>query len=116
MEVKQREVWMCNLKKVGGSIQHGYRPVVVIQNDVGNKFSPTVIVTAITSVNKKNNMPTHVKIEKGILDEDSVIITEQILTIEKNSLKKKLGILNKDFYVNHVEAALGVSIGLHNEE
>lgn len=94
MVVKRGDLFYANLSPVLGSEQGGIRPVVVIQNDVGNKYSPTVIVAPITSRMNKTKLPTHVKInasEKFGLPKDSVVLLEQIRTIDKQRLKDKIG-------------------------
>ena len=97
-----------------GSEQGGIRPVVIIQNDLGNKYSPTVIAAAITSQTNKTKLPTHIEIQgntKG-LKNDSVILTEQIRTIDKSRLKEKIGHIDDIKIMNKINNALGVSFGL----
>ncbi|MBR1884370.1 MAG: type II toxin-antitoxin system PemK/MazF family toxin [Clostridia bacterium] len=96
MEIKRGEIYFADLSPTIGSEQSGIRPVVIVQNDIGNKYSPTVIVVAITS-KIKNNIPTHIKIdgEKFGLCKDSVILTEQIRTIDKSRLKSRVGKLDE---------------------
>lgn len=92
----------------------GIRPVVIIQNDLGNKYSPTVIAAAITSQTNKTKLPTHIEIQgntKG-LKNDSVILTEQIRTIDKSRLKEKIGHIDDIKIMNKINNALGVSFGL----
>lgn len=106
-------MFYADLSPVVGSEQGGVRPVLVIQNDIGNKFSPTVIVAAITSQINKAKLPTHVEInaqEYGI-QKDSVILLEQIRTIDKKRLREKIGHLD-DRLMEHVNDALNISIGL----
>lgn len=98
MVVKRGDLFYANLSPVLGSEQGGIRPVVIIQNDVGNKYSPTVIVAPITSRMNKTKLPTHVKInasEKFGLPKDSVVLLEQIRTIDKQRLKDKIGKFDK---------------------
>ena len=93
--VKRGDIFYADLSPVIGSEQGGIRPVIVVQNDIGNKYSPTVIVAAVTSRINKAKMPTHIEIsalEYG-LTKDSVILAEQIRTIDKNASKKKSGVL-----------------------
>jgi mRNA interferase MazF len=100
---------------VVGSEQGGVRPVIIIQNDIGNKYSPTVIVAAITSQINKAKLPTHVEIssiEYG-LNKDSVVLLEQIRTLDKKRLKEKIGHM-KDDDMALVDEALLVSVGLHH--
>ena len=93
MTVKRGDIYYADLSPVVGSEQGGIRPVLIVQNDVGNKFSPTVIAAAITSQTSKNRLPTHINInskEYGLM-KDSVILAEQIRTIDKSRLKEKIG-------------------------
>jgi len=89
--VERGDIYYADLNPVTGSEQGGTRPVLVIQNDMGNRFSPTVIVAAITSNIGKARLPTHIVIEEGALSEKSVVLLEQIRTIDKTRLIKKLG-------------------------
>lgn len=113
MVVKRGDIFYADLSPVVGSEQGGTRPVLVIQNDVGNKFSPTVIVAAITSQINKAKMPTHIEISANDfgLAKDSVILLEQIRTIDKRRLKEKIGKLS-DELIKHVDEALGISFGI----
>ena len=93
MVVKRGDIFYADLSPVIGSEQGGIRPVIIIQNDIGNKYSPTVIVSAITSQINKAKLPTHVEIssvEYG-LNRDSVVLLEQIRTLDKKRLKEKIG-------------------------
>lgn len=112
--VKRGDIFYADLSPVVGSEQGGIRPVIVVQNDVGNKYSPTVIVAAITSKINKAKMPTHIEIEgeKHGLTKDSVILAEQIRTIDKRRLKEKIGRLD-DHHTELVDYALKVSFGLN---
>ncbi|MCS4487064.1 type II toxin-antitoxin system PemK/MazF family toxin [Staphylococcus americanisciuri] len=112
--MKRGDVYLADLSPVRGSEQGGVRPVVIIQNDTGNKYSPTVIVAAITGRINKAKIPTHVEIEKQKykLDKDSVILLEQIRTVDKKRLKEKLTFLS-DEKMKEVNNALGISLGLH---
>ena len=96
-----------------GSEQGGVRPVLIIQNDIGNKYSPTVIATAITSQINKAKMPTHIEIDANEygLSKDSVVLAEQIRTIDKRRLKEKIGHLD-DELMTRVNEALEISFGL----
>ena len=111
--MKRGDVYYADLRPVIGSEQGGIRPVLIIQNDVGNKFSPTVIAAAITSKTDKSKLPTHIDVyaEKYGLARDSVILLEQIRTIDKKRLKEKMGHLDDDL-MNRVNSALTVSFGL----
>ena len=113
MRVKRGDIYYADLSPVVGSEQGGIRPVLVVQNDVGNKYSPTVIVAAITSRINKAKMPTHIEIEgeKHGLAKDSVILAEQIRTIDKRRLKEKIGHLD-DTLTDLINYALKVSFGL----
>lgn len=113
MIVKRSEVYLADLSPVKGSEQGGVRPVLIIQNDIGNKYSPTVIIAAITAKISKAKLPTHVEIKKeevGLL-KDSVILLEQIRTIDKTRLDKKIGALD-DKSMEKVDEGLKISIGL----
>lgn len=113
MVVKRGDIFYADLSPVIGSEQGGTRPVLVVQNDIGNKFSPTVIIAAITSQINKAKMPTHIEIsanEFGLL-KDSVILLEQIRTIDKRRLKEKIGKLNNELLAK-VDEALGISFGI----
>ncbi|HHX86868.1 MAG TPA: type II toxin-antitoxin system PemK/MazF family toxin [Firmicutes bacterium] len=113
MEVKRGYIFYADLSPVVGSEQGGVRPVLVIQNDVGNCYSPTVIIAAITSQIEKAKLPTHIEISSGEynLEKDSVILLEQIRTIDKQRLKKKITQLD-DFVMRKVDEALRISLGL----
>ncbi|AEF16474.1 transcriptional modulator of MazE/toxin, MazF [Thermoanaerobacterium xylanolyticum LX-11] len=113
MIVKRGDILYADLSPVIGSEQGGVRPVLVIQNDIGNKYSPTVIVSAITSQINKAKLPTHVEIngtEYG-LNKDSVILLEQIRTIDKKRLREKIGHFDQDM-MEKVNEALQISLGL----
>jgi mRNA interferase MazF len=113
MVVKRGDIYYANLSPVVGSEQGGHRPVLVIQNDVGNKYSPTVIVVAITSQISKAKLPTHVEIsaKQFNLDKDSVILLEQMRTIDKRRLKEKITHLSEEI-MSKVDEAIRVSLGL----
>lgn len=115
MIVKRGDIYYADLSPVVGSEQGGIRPVLIIQNDVGNKYSPTVIAAAITSQINKAKMPTHIELsasEYGLY-KDSVILLEQIRTIDKKRLREKVAHLDKKLMQN-VNEALSVSFGLEN--
>ncbi|ADH98068.1 transcriptional modulator of MazE/toxin, MazF [[Bacillus] selenitireducens MLS10] len=111
--VKRGDVYFADLSPVVGSEQGGVRPVLIIQNDIGNRFSPTVIVAAITAQIQKAKLPTHVEIDakKNGFDRDSVILLEQIRTIDKQRLTDKITHLDEKTMAK-VDEALRVSIGL----
>ncbi len=113
MIIKRGDIYYADLSPVVGSEQGGVRPVLIVQNDVGNKYSPTVIAAAITSQINKAKLPTHIEIgaqEYGLV-KDSVILLEQIRTIDKKRLREKIGRLD-DELMDKVNDALGVSFGL----
>ena len=114
MIIKRGDMFYADLSPVIGSEQGGVRPVVIIQNDIGNKHSPTVIAAAITSQTGKNKLPTHIEIgmENSGLKADSVVLAEQIRTIDKSRLKEKIGHIEDDEVMNKISSALGVSFGL----
>ncbi len=114
MIVKRGDMFYADLSPVVGSEQGGIRPVIIIQNDVGNRHSPTVIAAAITSQTGKNKLPTHIEIgaENNGLKADSVVLTEQIRTIDKSRLKEKIGHIDDARVMNRINSALGVSFGL----
>ena len=114
MIIKRGDMFYADLSPVIGSEQGGVRPVVIIQNDIGNKHSPTVIAAAITSQTGKNKLPTHIDIgmENSGLKADSVVLAEQIRTIDKSRLKEKIGHIEDDEVMNKINSALGVSFGL----
>lgn len=113
MIVKRGDVFYADLSPVVGSEQGGVRPVLVIQNDIGNRFSPTVIIAAITAQIQKAKLPTHVEIEAKThgMEKDSVILLEQIRTIDKQRLTDKITHLDEDT-MRKVDEALQISLGL----
>ncbi len=113
MNIRRGDIYYADLSPVVGSEQGGVRPVVIIQNDVGNKYSPTVIAAAITSRLGKAKLPTHIEIsaERYGLSKNSVILLEQVRTIDKARLREKIGHLD-DFVMDNVNSALSVSFGL----
>lgn len=113
MIIRRGDIFYADLSPVVGSEQGGLRPVLIIQNDVGNKYSPTVIAAAITSRMGKTRLPTHIDIyaEKAGLAKDSVILLEQIRTLDKRRLKEKMGHLDDDI-MNEVNSAIAISFGL----
>lgn len=113
MSVRRGDIFYADLSPVVGSEQGGLRPVLIIQNDIGNRYSPTVIAAAITSRMSKTRLPTHIDIyadEVG-LAKDSVILLEQIRTLDKRRLKEKMGHLDERT-MDHVNTAIAISFGL----
>ena len=117
MLIKRGDMFYADLSPVVGSEQGGIRPVVIIQNDVGNKHSPTVIAAAITSQTGKTKLPTHIPIgsQNSGLKSDSIVFTEQIRTIDKSRLKEKIGHIDDENVISELNNALGVSFGLSRE-
>lgn len=113
MSIKRGDIYYADLSPVVGSEQGGLRPVLIVQNDVGNKHSPTVIAAAITSRMGKTKLPTHIDVyaDKVGLQKDSVILLEQIRTIDKQRLKEKMGHLD-DELMGAVNDAISISFGL----
>ena len=116
MVIKRGDMFYADLSPVVGSEQGGIRPVLIIQNDTGNKYSPSVIAAAITSQTGKNKLPTHIEIgsDNNGLKSDSVVLTEQIRTIDKSRLKEKIGHINDNVVMSRVNDAIGISFGLDN--
>lgn len=113
MTVKRGDIYYADLSPVVGSEQGGVRPVLIVQNDVGNRYSPTVIAAAITSQREKSKLPTHIEIDSHTcgLSKDSVVLLEQIRTIDKKRLKEKMGRLD-DGSMGQIDNALSISFGL----
>lgn len=113
MSVRRGEIYYADLSPVVGSEQGGVRPVLIVQNDVGNKYSPTVIAAAITSQKEKSRLPTHIEINAQScgLAKNSIVLLEQIRTIDKRRLKEKMGMLD-DTAMYRVNSALSISFGL----
>lgn len=112
--IQRGDIFYADLSPVVGSEQGGIRPVLIVQNDVGNKYSPTVIAAAITSRMTKNRLPTHIEVdatEYG-LAKDSIILLEQIRTLDKKRLRERMGHLD-DNSMTSVNKALSVSFGLN---
>lgn len=111
--VKRGDIYYADLSPVVGSEQGGTRPVLIVQNDVGNKFSPTVIAAAITSKKLKAKLPTHISVnaDECGLSKDSVVLLEQIRTIDKARLKERMGNLPEND-MDRINRALSVSFGL----
>lgn len=113
MLVKRGEIYYADLSPVVGSEQGGVRPVLIVQNDIGNKHSPTVIAAAITSQKEKNKLPTHIELNAADcgLAKDSVVLLEQVRTLDKRRLKERMGELDSSA-MSQVNDALSVSFGL----
>ena len=111
MNIRRGDIFYADLRPVVGSEQGGIRPVLIIQNDVGNRHSPTVICAAITSKMNKAKLPTHIEIDAGTYDivRDSVILLEQLRTIDKQRLKDKVCHLDQDI-LRQVNKALQISL------
>ena len=117
MNIKRGDIFYADLSPVVGSEQGGVRPVLIVQNDIGNRFSPTVIAAAITSQKAKANLPTPINLQAHAsgLARDSVVLLEQIRTIDKRRLKEKMGCLDHTS-MDRVDQALSISFGLGNTE
>lgn len=113
MVIKRGDIYYADLSPVVGSEQGGVRPVLIIQNDIGNQYSPTTIIAAITSQISKAKLPTHVELASEVcgLEKDSLVLTEQIRTIDKRRLKEKVVTLGNDL-MEQVNRALEISLGM----
>ncbi len=113
MTVRRGDIYYADLSPVVGSEQGGIRPVLIVQNDVGNRFSPTVIVAAITSQMDKARLPTHIRLQTtaGGLQRESIVLLEQIRTLDKRRLKEYMGRLDTHA-MQRIDRALQVSFGL----
>jgi len=113
MTVNRGDIYYADLSPVVGSEQGGIRPVLIVQNNIGNKYSPTVIAAAITSQRFKTNLPTHIQVSATDcgLAKDSIVLLEQVRTIDKQRLKERMGALDNS-EMNKVDHALQVSFGL----
>lgn len=110
--IKRNEIYYANLNPICGSEQGGVRPVLVVQNDVGNKHSPTTIVAAITSRKTKARLPTHVNIQVNGMEKNSMVLLEQIRTIDKTRLNEYVGMADKET-MEKIDKAIVVSLGIH---
>ena len=115
--IKRGDIYYADLSPVVGSEQGGVRPVLIVQNNVGNRYSPTVIAAAITSQINKAKMPTHITVGAPNygLTKDSIILTEQIRTLDKRRLRERAGCIPPDD-MRRVDEALGVSMGLESAD
>ena len=113
MSIRRGDIYYADLSPVVGSEQGGIRPVLIVQNDVGNRFSPTVIAAAITSQKDKARLPTHIQLQStgSGLARDSIVLLEQIRTLDKRRLKEHMGRLD-DQSMSRVDQALEISFGL----
>lgn len=113
MNIKRGDIFYADLSPVVGSEQGGVRPVLIVQNNVGNKFSPTVIAAAITSQQSKANLPTHIPLHADTsgLSKDSVVLLEQVRTIDKKRLKEKMGSIDESSMLA-INNAISISFGL----
>ena len=116
LSIKKGDLYFADLSPVTGSEQGGIRPVLVVQNDVGNRYSPTIIVAAITSRKNKADLPTHVEIEAGGngLSKNSTVLMEQLRTIDKTRLKERIGTIDRN-RLPEINGALSVSLGIQND-
>ena len=116
-EVRRGDIYYADLSPVVGSEQGGVRPVLIVQNDVGNRHSPTVIAAAITSQTGKARLPTHIEFAAGSygLPKDSVVLLEQIRTLDKKRLREHMGRLDSTL-MKQVDSAIAVSFGLHPQQ
>ena len=117
MKIRKNDVYYADLSPVIGSEQGGVRPILIVQNDTGNKYSPTIIAAAITSQLNKAKLPTHIELNEGEfgLVKDSVILLEQIRTLDKRRLKEKIGELSPN-KMQKVNTALLISLGFSDQE
>jgi mRNA interferase MazF len=111
--VRRGEIYYADLSPVVGSEQGGMRPVLIVQNDVGNRYSPTVIAAAITSQQNKARLPTHIEIEARTygLSKNSVVLLEQVRTLDKRRLRERMGCLDEKV-MQRVDGAIAISLGL----
>ena len=112
--IRRGDIYYADLSPVVGSEQGGVRPVLIVQNDVGNRFSPTVIAAAITSQTDKAKLPTHIQLQSNGngLSKDSIVLLEQIRTLDKRRLKEHMGRLDEQS-MSRVDTALQISFGLN---
>lgn len=113
MTIKRGDIYYADLSPVIGSEQGGIRPVLIVQNDVGNRYSPTVIAAAITSQHDKAKLPTHIEVATGNsgLQKDSIVLLEQVRTIDKKRLRERMGRLDAPS-MEEIDHALSISFGL----
>ncbi len=113
MSIKRGDIYYADLSPVVGSEQGGIRPVLIVQNNVGNKYSPTVIAAAITSQQSKSKLPTHIPLQADTsgLAKDSMVLLEQVRTIDKKRLKEKMGSIDESS-MSAINNAISISFGL----
>jgi len=113
MDISRGDIYYADLSPVVGSEQGGVRPVLVVQNNVGNKFSPTVIIAAITSQLTKAKLPTHIELSRNEynLTKDSVVLLEQIRTLDKRRLKEKISSID-EIKMHQIDVAMMISLGI----
>lgn len=116
MKVRRGDLYYADLSPVVGSEQGGVRPVIVVQNDIGNKYSPTIIVAPVTSQMNKAKLPTHVKLKgnKYGLPKNSVALMEQLRTIDKTRLREKIGTFSADI-MSKIDEAIGISLAIEQD-
>ncbi len=116
MNIRRGDIFYADLSPVVGSEQGGLRPVLIVQNDVGNRYSPTVIAAAITSQQNKARLPTHIEIEARTygLTKNSVVLLEQVRTLDKRRLRERMGCLDEKA-MQRVDGAIAISLGLRAE-
>ena len=114
--VRRGEIYYADLSPVVGSEQGGMRPVLIVQNDVGNRYSPTVIAAAITSQQNKARLPTHIEIEARTygLSKNSIVLLDQVRTLDKRRLRERMGCLDEKA-MQRVDGAIAISLGLRTE-
>ena len=112
IKISRGDLFYADLNPVVGSEQGGIRPTLNIQNDIGNRYSPTVVVAAITSqVDTKKTLPTHITLDTNLLAKNSIVLLEQIRTIDKSRLGKYIGKLDEK-YIKGIDRALSISVGI----
>ena len=116
IRVRRGDIYFADLSPVVGCEQGGIRPVLIVQNDVGNRYSPTVIAAAITSQQNKARLPTHIEIEARTygLSKDSIVLLEQVRTLDKRRLREKMGCLDERA-MQRVDSAIAISLGLSRD-
>ena len=113
--IKRNEIYYADLSPTQGSEQYGIRPVLIIQNNIGNRYSPTTIIAPITSVTKKTNLPTHVFVKTKVLPKGSVILLEHIRAIDKTRLRNFIGRIEAQT-IKKVDQAIRISLDIKKEE